>query len=179
MRTALAVAGCVALALLALWGMRSGWVARRRRTEEVVPSLPAEPADLGETRFGPVEALYVSSTRAGDWLDRVVAHDLGVRSPAVVAVHDAGVRITRTGAADVFVPADTLRAAGTAPGIAGKVVGGDGLVVLTWQPDPDDPRGLDTGLRPRHAADRPALVDAVAALIDHTPGAPAGQEETP
>ncbi|NKY40036.1 hypothetical protein HGA02_10990, partial [Cellulomonas septica] len=50
---------------------------------------------------------------------------------------------------------------------------------LTWQPDPDDPRGLDTGLRPRHAADRPALVDAVAALIDHTPGAPAGQEETP
>ena len=73
-------------------------------------------------------------------------------------------------APDVFVPTGALRGAATAPGMAGKFVGGDGLVVLTWQADPDDPRGLDTGLRPRHAADRPLLVGAVTALIDATSG---------
>jgi hypothetical protein len=188
-RTSVSVVVLVVLAVLALWGMRAGWLARRRRSADVVPTLPVAPADLGATRLGPLDAVYVSTTRAGDWLDRVSAHDLGVRSPAVVEVHDAGVTITRTGATDVFVPVSTLRAAGTAPGIAGKVVGGDGVVVLTWQPDPDDPRGLDTGLRPRHAADRTRLVDALTGLVtagataaaaptDHAPGAP-GQDATP
>ncbi|AEE46109.1 hypothetical protein [Cellulomonas fimi] len=194
MRPWVSVVVLVLVAVLALWGMRAGWLGRRRRTEGLVPQLPVAPDDLGPARFGPVEAVYVSTTRAGDWLDRVAAHDLGVRSPAQVSVHDAGVLVSRTGATDVFVPAPTLRGAGTAPGIAGKVVGKDGLVVLTWQPHPDDPRGLDTGLRTRHAADRPLLVAAAAALVDapvdttdHAPGATgpdvtpgtAGQEEKP
>ncbi|GIG20361.1 hypothetical protein Cch01nite_10850 [Cellulomonas chitinilytica] len=177
-RTEVSVAILVLLVVLALGGMWIGWRGRRRRSEGVVPALPEAPAGLGTARLGPLDAVYVSTTRAGDWLDRVPAHGLGVRSPATVEVFDAGVRIGRTGAPDVFVPAAALRGATTAPGMAGKVVGGEGLVVLTWQADPDDPRGLDTGLRPRHAADRPRLVEAVAALIDVTPGTP-GQEEKP
>jgi len=177
-RTEVSVAVLVLVVVAALGGMWFGWRGRRRRSEAVVPTLPQAPADLGAARLGPLEAVYVSTTRAGDWLDRVAAHRLGVRSPATVDVFDAGVRIGRTGAPDVFVPAEALRGATTAPGMAGKFVGGDGLVVLTWQAGPDDARGLDTGLRPRHAADRPRLVEAVAALIDVTPGAP-GQEEKP
>ncbi|MGY4642588.1 PH-like domain-containing protein [Cellulomonas sp. URHB0016] len=177
-RTQVSVVVLVAVAALALVGMWRGWRGRGGRSQTFLPALPAAPADLGGTRLGPLDAVYVSTTRAGDWLDRVVAHGLGVRSPATVDVFDAGVRIGRTGAPDVFVPAGSLRGATTAPGMAGKFVGGDGLVVLTWQAAADDPRGLDTGLRPRHAADRPRLVEAVAALIDVTPGAP-GQEEKP
>jgi len=163
-----AVSVVVLLAVLALvyWGMRAGWKRRARTTAALVPTLPAAPADLGAARLGPVEAVYVSTTTAGDWLDRVVAHDLGVRSPASVTVHDAGVCIERTGAADVFVPAAALTDTSTAPGMAGKFVGKDGLVVLTWAPTttPGAPQ-LDTGLRPHHSADGTALVAAVTALI--------------
>ena len=85
----------LALLLLSWWGMRVGWEHRRRRTEDAAPALPAVPDDPGPVTSGPFEAAYVSSTRAGDWLDRVVAHDLGVRSPAEVSVHASGLRLRR------------------------------------------------------------------------------------
>jgi hypothetical protein len=168
MPPAVTVTIIAALGVTALWGMRAGWRHRGARTAAVVPALPPVPADgdpsLGAPATGPLEATYVSSTVAGDWLERVVAHDLGARSGAVVQVFDGGVRIERDGAADLFVPADALRAVGTAPGMAGKYVGGDGLVVLTWQA-PDGGATLDTGLRPRRADDRTALLTAARALV--------------
>lgn len=154
------LAAFVALVGLGMW---HGWRRRARESAAAVPALPAVPGDLGATRLGPLEATYVSSTTSGDWLDRVAAHDLGARSAAEVEVHDSGVLLRRRGAANVFVPAASLRAVGTAPGIAGKVVGGDGLVVLTWTAGAD--RLLDTGLLVRHRAERPRLVAAVEALI--------------
>ena len=152
--------------------MRAGLAPPRRAAPPPsCPRCPPCPADgdasLGEPATAPIEATYVSSTVAGDWLERVVAHDLGVRSRAVVRVFAGGVRIERDGAADLFVPADALRAVGTAPGMAGKYVGGDGLVVLTWQL-PDDGASLDTGLRPRRAEDRAALLTAAGALVRPT-----------
>ncbi|HWJ84669.1 MAG TPA: hypothetical protein VNR62_04525 [Cellulomonas sp.] len=169
-REAISVVVLLAVLALVLWGMRAGWNHRRTRTADLVGVLPVAPAELGSAHGAPIDAVYVSTTAAGDWLDRVVAQDLGVRSPATVSVHDAGVLIARTGAPDVFIPTSTLRTAGTAPGMAGKFVGKDGLVVLTWQPDPAHERGLDTGLRPQHHADGPVLVDAVSTLIAGTHG---------
>ncbi len=170
----------LAILLLSWWGMRVGWEHRRRRTEALAPALPVVPDDPGPVTAGPFEAVYVSSTRAGDWLDRVVANGLGVRSPARVSVHPTGVLVGRSGAPDLFVPASSLRGVTTSPGIAGKVVGGSGIVVLTWSPaGTDDDRGLDSGLQPRHPADREALVAAVAALIPDTPAATRGTQEKP
>ncbi|WP_029287321.1 hypothetical protein [Cellulomonas sp. HZM] len=169
---AASVAGLVVLVALAWWGMWKGWQHRGRATQDAVRELPAVPVDLGPARLGPIEATYVSTTRSGDWLDRVVARDLGTRSPASVSVHDEGVLIARTGAHDVYVPAATVRGAALGPGIAGKVVGGEGLVVLTWQPDPQERRGIDTGLRPRHAHDRELLVQAVQGLTDRAVAQP-------
>ena len=173
-RQAVSTVVLLLLVVLVLWGMRAGWRARTRRSAELVTTLPPVPAALGAQRFGPVDATYVSTTRAGDWLDRVTTQDLGVRSPAQVAVFDTGVQITRQGATDLFVPVTALRGATSAPGMAGKVVGGEGLVVVTWQADPADPRGLDTGLRLKHAADRERLLDALTTLI---PGQAPAQEE--
>ncbi len=162
----------------ALWGMRAGWQHRGQRTAAAVPDLPAvPPADepsLGATLMGPVDGTYVSSTVSGDWLERVVARDLGARSAAVVQVFAGGVRIERPRATDVFIPAATLRAAGTTPGMAGKYVGGQGLVVLTWQPPAEGAATLDTGLRLRRAADREPLLAAVRGLIDHRGAGSAG-----
>ena len=157
------IAVYVMLLALVGWGMWRGWQRRVRSSALAVPAIPGVPDDLGATLLGPLEATYVSSTTAGDWLDRVAAHDLGNRSAAQVEVHDAGVLLRRRGATDVFVPARRLRAVGTAPGMAGKFVGGQGLVVLTWETGAD--RVLDTGLLVRHRAERPALVAAVRGLI--------------
>ena len=176
-RQGFAIVVLLLVVLLAFFGMRAGWKARTRRTAALIDGLAPVPAELGVQRLGPVGAVYVSTTRAGDWLDRVTAQGLGVRSPATVDVFETGVRVTRTGAPDLFVPTEALRGAATGPGIAGKVVGGDGLVMITWQGASDDPRGLDTGLRPHHAADRERLVDAIVPLLRPTPGASSPAQE--
>ena len=152
---------------LVYWGMRQGWRRRERVSATTVPQVPAAPTELGTARTEPLEATYVSSTTAGDWLDRVSTHDLGVRSAAQVQVYDAGVLVRRNGAEDVFVPAAQVRSVGTASGMAGKFMGRDGLVVLTWAPDaaPADGPRLAPGLLVRHRADRPRLVEAVRTLV--------------
>lgn len=148
-------------------------IGRRRlaqRTTALVPRPPEVPgADrTGPVRFGPLEAVYVSTTLHGDWLARVGAHGLGDRSNALVSVHDGGVLVEREGADDLWVPVHTVRSTSLAPGMAGKYVGADGLVVLTWAvPEADDVAAalVDTGLRTRRAEDRGALVDAVRHLL--------------
>ncbi|MCB7137569.1 PH-like domain-containing protein [Cellulosimicrobium marinum] len=153
---------------------------RRRladRSVGVVPTPPAAPApdDRGAVVLDPVDALYVSSTLAGDWLARVGAHGLGDRSRAVVTVHDAGVHVARTGAPDLWVPAGAVTGAALTPGMAGKFVGKDAIVVVSWTvaaepvapadgtPGADEPApvALDTGLMPRHDEDVARLLAAV------------------
>jgi len=111
--------------------------------------------------FGPIEGMYVSSTRAGDWLDRVVAHGLGTRTQAQVSVHAEGVLVRRAGAPDVWAPAADLVGVRRERGAAGKFVGEDGLVVVYWTLGG---AGLDTALRTRFDRDRDALEQAVRAL---------------
>jgi hypothetical protein len=141
-----------------LWGlMYLGW--RRRGARQAwVPALPEAPQAVEPEVLDDVEATYVSTTTAGDWLDRVVARGLGVRSAATVRVSRAGVLVHRQGAPDLWVPAGSLAGARLDRGMAGKFVDEEGLVVLTWTLG--DNR-FDTGLRLRHDADRQALVDAV------------------
>ncbi|MBD5787533.1 hypothetical protein IF650_15280 [Cellulosimicrobium terreum] len=176
----------VALLVLVLVGRRR----LSRRSVGVVPAPPAVPADeaRGPVVLGPLDALYVTSTLAGDWLARVGAHGLGDRSRATVTVHDGGVHVARTGAPDLWVPADVVDGAGLTPGMAGKFVGKDAIVVVSWSvpveplpADPDaagappagpDPVRLDTGLMPRRRDDVARLLDAVGELADRRTGAP-------
>lgn len=164
-REALSVAVLAFLVVVLLVLMRKGWRGRAERSAILVGGLPAIPDDLGTPLLGPVEGTYVSTTLAGRWLDRVVAHDLGNRSAAQVTVAPAGVLVRRQGATDLLVPARDLLGAALAPAIAGKVVGGEGLVVLHWRLGTQE---VETGLLPRHRADRPALVEAVTHLITPT-----------
>jgi hypothetical protein len=159
----------VLLAFLALcyWGMWRGWRARQRRQSDVPP--PAEiPADLGPVRMQ-ADGTYVVTTNAGDWLDRIAVHRLGERSEATLSVHRDGVLFARTGAPDLFIPVAALRGVRLERGMAGKFVEEGGLVVVTWRQlqhsEGEGSRELDTGFRPRVAADRDRLVDAVSALV--------------
>jgi hypothetical protein len=168
-------AGLLLLLLVpVLWGlMWWGWRSRARRQGDLpVPTAP--PADPGPPAYGPVEAVYVSSTRAGDWLDRVVAHGLGERSSASVSVHAGGVQVARGGAPDLWLPAAALDDVRRERGAAGKFVDAEGLVTLAWRLG-DHP--LDTHLRTRHESDREPLAAAVRTLIDARAGA--GDPTTP
>jgi hypothetical protein len=128
---ALLVLLCVALVLLALLGMRRGWRNRLARQSDL-PPLPAVPPDLGAPGLT-ATGLYVGSTFAGSWQDRVLHGGLGARAEATLTLHPAGLHVERAGASPLFVPRGLWRGARLAPGLAGKVVGEGGLLVLRWQ----------------------------------------------
>ena len=141
------------------WLMWRGYQRRAGRQAD----LP-EPASAPPSEFDPadgVEGIYGSTTTHGDWLDRIAVHGLGVRSNATVTVTGDGVFFAREAAPDVFIPVADIVGAELAPGIAGKVTGGDGVVLITWRLGE---RTLDTGFHPRAKAERERLVEAVNAL---------------
>lgn len=148
----------VALIAVVLLGMRRGWKARAARQSDV----PAPPADgLEQATLGPVPGVYVGSSSAGDWLDRIVVHDLGVRSRADLLAGPAGVLFERTGARDVFVARSALRGVRADRGIAGKAYERDGVLILTWELGG---RLVDTGFRADVAAEQAEALTALQTL---------------
>jgi hypothetical protein len=125
------------------------------------------PPTLAEPSLA-VEGLFVGTVLAQEWLERVVPYGLGNRAGATLQVHEAGVLLDRDGAEPLWVPADDLVAVRRDTGLAGKVTETGGLVVWTWRLGP---ALLESGLRPRYAAQTEPLVQALAGLV--------GQEESP
>jgi len=138
----LLVLACVALVLLAVWGMRVGWRHRGERQADL-PELPTVP-ELGEPRLAPAAGLYVGTTFAASWQDRVVRHGLGSRAAATVALYPEGVLVDRVGAVPVFIPTASGVDVRLAPGLAGKVGGEGGLLVVRWGHGTAE---VDTGFR--------------------------------
>ena len=153
----------VALALIWL-----GWRNRLRRQADVDP-LPEIPAELGEA-LAVADGQYVASTTAGDWLDRIAVHNMGIRTNAELSVHPQGVLFDRSGAGPVFIPAASLTGVRQESGMAGKFVEKDGLLVLSWMLGS---RELDSGFRTRHAGDKTTLLNALQDLIPAAPQADA------
>jgi hypothetical protein len=134
---------CVAFFVLALTAMRLGWRHRAAR-QSALASLPALPSTALPTIADDLVGVYVGSTYATSWQDRIVAHGLGIRANATATLSDAGVLIEREGADAIFLPAESIVEARLAPALAGKVVGAGGLVVIRWRLGGTE---LDTGLR--------------------------------
>ncbi|WP_258069681.1 hypothetical protein [Arthrobacter sp. SX1312] len=147
--------------------MGLGWRNRLRRQSDV-PEPPEPSADLGPVLYE-AEGQYVATTTAGDWLDRIAVHGLGLRGNAVASVHEDGILITRTGARTVFIPRGDLTSVQLAGGMTGKFVEKEGLVILTWRLGT---LGVDTGFRTRHAAHKAQLLAATAALVPVRPAPP-------
>lgn len=138
-----------------------GWSGRRQR-QAGIPAPPEVPEELdGRSPRWACSGQYVSTTRAGDWLDRVLVHGLGAKATGQAMVFDQGLVLVRDGAPDLWIPAESVQAVRRESGMAGKFVEKDGLVVTTWE------LGsllVDTGFRTRDAADTPALVQALHAM---------------
>lgn len=154
----LAVVLLVVLLVVMFALMRRGWLARQRRQSDL--PAPATSAELGDVLAG-ADGMYVVTTGAGDWLDRIAVHGLGVRTDAGLTVHPGGVLIARRGAADIVIPAGDLESVSTTSGMAGKFVERDGLLVLTWRLGP---RRVDTGFRARRAGEQTTLIEALLTL---------------
>lgn len=156
----------VAAVVFALIGM--GWRNRLRRQSDI-EQLPAVPPELGAPLVA-ADGQYVASTTAGDWLDRIAVHGLGIRTNARLTVHPEGVLMDRSGAPALFIPTATLSGIRQDSGMAGKFVEKDGLLVISWTLGAHQ---LDTGFRTRRAADKPALLQTLQELISAGPQADA------
>lgn len=152
------VAAMVALILVAFAGMRAGWIRRQRRQQAIAAPIPQPPegADLPVQ----VEGLYVGAARAGDWLDRVAVHGLGVRSRAIAHVGPDGIWLERVGAPSAWLPREELAAARLDRGVAGTVRGADSVIVVTWRSS-DGP--IDLGFRADSADGHRIVLDGLVA----------------
>ena len=122
--------GTLALALVAYAGMLKGWRARQGRQSD----LPAPPVPTSEAAVvaGPVPGLFVGTTGADSWLDRVAVHHLSTRAAAQALVAEDGVHVDRAGLPELFVPWSDLDRADVETALGGKVVS-TGMLVLTWR----------------------------------------------
>lgn len=150
----------LALIALALWGMRRGWLRRAGRQADV--PAPAEEPPRNAVLGRPVPGLFAGTGINGDWMDRVVAHDLGVRSRATLAYGPAGIELDRVGARSVFIPADAIIGIRADRGVAGTVKSKDGMIVITWRLGD---RVLDTGFRADAASQHAAVLDGLVATF--------------
>ena len=160
-----------ALVLLVFYGMRRGWLSRQRR-QAALPAFPAVPDNLAEPELLPATGMYVGTTRAGDWQDRIAVGDIGHRANASARLYDSGVLLERDGASPLWIPRESVRDARVDHKLANKVVPGAGLLVVTWQLDD---ALLDTGFR---ADDKTIQAEWAQALSETAQRPEAKQDET-
>lgn len=130
--------------LLALWAMRRSWRRRARSQSAVLAPFPQTPAEPGEELLPEAKGLYVSTTTAGNWQDRIVTRGVGLRGRAALRLYAAGVEVDRAGAPGFFIPRESIVAVKRASAMAGKVMGTESLLVITWRLGDKE---LDTGFR--------------------------------
>ena len=132
--------------------MLGGWKNRARRQAEQIGVLPALPDMMHPAVIAPACGIYVGSTFASHWLDRVVVGDLGYRSKAVLTRYPEGILLERSGATPIWIPAESVTEVRTEKALAGKVIPGRGgaesvgsILVIRWRL----PTGteIDTGFR--------------------------------
>lgn len=147
----------VVLFAATLAAMAWGWKRRGRSQRHLPPPADRTLSQLGEgLDHGPVDAVYVDTVLAEQPLERVVAHGLGQRAKARVTLGDGGSwRLEREGAPDLTISAADLAEVTSGPGMAGKFIGGDGLLILRWRLGD---QLLDTGLRLARRADHDLLL---------------------
>ncbi|MFF3324146.1 hypothetical protein [Streptomyces sp. NPDC002889] len=159
------VAGLLLLIAFVYWLMRQGWNWRGSLQSDL-PELPTAPESPDATQAVlSMSGRYHGSTTAGQWLDRIVAHGLGVRSRVELTLTGAGLAVVRPGAQDFFVPRQALREARLDKGIAGKVLAEGGLLIVTWA---HGDKLLDSGFRSDHAAEHTAWVEAINSMSKTT-----------
>src|SRR5262249_37513719 len=138
-------AGLAVLIALAIRQMIRGWLRRAQRQAQMIGTLPPLPDTVGPALIPATKGLYVGSTLAPSWLDRIAVGDLGYRTKAVLTRYPEGIMLQRSGAGPIWIPDDAIAAIRTEKGIAGKAMTHEGILAIRWRL----PSGaeIDTGFR--------------------------------
>lgn len=113
--------------------MVRGWRHRAQRQLSLIGRLPELPDTVGAALLGPTTGMYVGSTLAPSWLDRIAVGDLGYRSKAVLTRYPEGIMLKRSGATPIWIPDDAVVAIRTERGHAGKAMPVDGILAIRWR----------------------------------------------
>jgi hypothetical protein len=142
----LIVAAVLAVAFgFAVGAMVRGWRHRAERQVELIGALPAMPDSVGPAIIPATKGLYVGSTLAPSWQDRIAVGDLGYRTKAVLTRYPEGIMLQRSGGSPIWIPDESITAIRTERGIAGKALTHHGILAIRWRL----PSGteIDTGFR--------------------------------
>jgi hypothetical protein len=92
-----------------------------------------------------IKGLYVGSTLAPSWQDRIAVGDLGYRTKAVLTRYPEGIMLQRSGGRPIWIPDESITAIRAERGIAGKALTHQGILAIRWRL----PSGteIDTGFR--------------------------------
>ena len=146
------------LAVVVLWLlMLKGWRGRVRRQGDLPPP-PAPPQAPGRVVLPATAGLFVGTTFADDWLDRVAVHDLAHRSAGWLRLSTDGITVEREGLPDLYVPWDAVVDVSVGDALAGKVVAREGLLLLDWRLGD---RVVTSGFRADDHSAHARLADAV------------------
>ncbi|WP_018600302.1 hypothetical protein [Mycobacterium sp. 155] len=157
MNTPTLVASVVMAALVALLiaflirQMMRGWLHRAQRQAELIGTLPTLPDTVSAATVSATKGLYVGTTLAPHWNDKVAAGDLGFRAKAVLTRYPEGIMLQRSGAGPIWIPNESITAIRAERGIAGKALTHDGILAIRWKL----PSGteIDTGFRADNRAE--------------------------
>lgn len=144
--TSLVMAALIAVLIaFFLRQMMRGWLHRAQRQAEAIGALPPLPDTVGPAIVAATKGLYVGSTLAPSWQDRIAVGDLGFRAKAVLTRYPEGIMLQRSGAGPIWIPDESITAIRTERGIAGKALTHDGILAIRWRL----PSGteIDTGFR--------------------------------
>ncbi|MCW2598729.1 MAG: hypothetical protein JWM02_558 [Frankiales bacterium] len=155
----LLTAGTLLFAAVVYALMLKGWRARQRRQSD----LPAPPVATGVARslISATPGLFVGTTCATDWLDRIAVHRLSDRSTASLRVAEDGVHLDRPDLPTIFLPLASITAVSIEQSLAGKVISG-GMLVVTWRLGA---RTLASAFRATDHSAHARLRDAITALL--------------
>ena len=103
------------------------------------------PDTVGPVVVPATKGLYVGSTLAPSWQDRIAVGDLGYRTKAVLTRYPEGIMLQRSGGRPIWIPDEAITAIRTERGIAGKALTHEGILAIRWRL----PSGteIDTGFR--------------------------------
>ncbi|WP_405493540.1 transporter [Nocardia sp. NBC_00511] len=139
------IVGLLVLFALCLWLMYRAWTKRAKKQAGAIGELPSVPADCGAQLLEPTTGLYLGSTLAPSWIQRVTVGDLGFRATAEMTRFERGILLERDGTGPIWIPQESITAVRAERGHAGKVMTADGVLVIRWTL----PTGteVDTGFR--------------------------------
>lgn len=144
--------------------MLRGWRSRQRRQADL-PAPPPAPPVAGELLVDPVPGLFVGTTFADDWLDRVAVHGLAHRASGSVSVATDGVRFDREGCPELYLSFHAVTSVEVGDALAGKVIGKGGMLLVDWRLGD---RVLTSGFRADDHDEHRRLADAITARLPVT-----------